>query len=400
MKRSEEIAVVGGGPAGLVAAVALARGGSKTVLFASKPVHPDRRTTALLGGSVQVLKSLGLWAELEAKAAPLVRLRLVDATQRLIRTPEVLFDANELGLDAFGQNVENELLRTSLYEAAARSANLRIVEAAVEQVQIEDNSVALRANGADERFALVVGADGRQSICRRAAGVRTQRREFSQVALAMNLRHTRPHNNVSTELHTESGPFTLVPLPGERSSLVWVVDAAESQALLALPDRDLSREIEDRAHSILGRMEIDGERGSFPLAVEVAERFADRRIAFVGEAAHVLPPIGAQGLNLGIRDAAMIAEIIADARRAGGDPGGPEVMEAYETRRRPDVRARTLAVELMNRSLLSDFLPVHAVRGLGLAIASQSGLVRRALMREGLGPRNESEPRLARGETL
>jgi 2-octaprenyl-6-methoxyphenol hydroxylase len=170
--------------------------------------------------------------------------------------------------------------------------------------------------------------------------------------------------------------------------------------LLALADGDLSREIEQRAHSILGRMEIEGKRGSFPLTIEVARRFADKRIALVGEAGHVLPPIGAQGLNLGIRDAAMIAEIVADVRRGGGDPGGNGVMDAYEARRRPDVRTRALAVELMNRSLLSDFLPVHAARGLGLAIASRSAFLRRALMREGLGPRDESAPRLARGEAL
>ncbi|HEY7460008.1 MAG TPA: UbiH/UbiF family hydroxylase [Xanthobacteraceae bacterium] len=400
MKQMEEIAVVGGGPSGLVAAIALAQAGLKTVLFAPRPSHPDRRTTALLDGSVRILKSLGVWAALESKSAPLARLRLVDATRRLIRAPEVLFDAAELGLDAFGHNVENELLRASLRDAVAGAKGLRIIEASVEAVDPKGSSVALRANGTDERVALVVAADGRGSLCRRAAGVHMERREFAQTALAINLRHTRPHQNVSTEFHTESGPFTLVPLPGERSSLVWVVETAEAEALLALADGDLSREIEQRAHSILGRMEIEGKRGSFPLTIEVARRFADKRIALVGEAGHVLPPIGAQGLNLGIRDAAMIAEIVADVRRGGGDPGGNGVMDAYEARRRPDVRTRALAVELMNRSLLSDFLPVHAARGLGLAIASRSAFLRRALMREGLGPRDESAPRLARGEAL
>jgi 2-octaprenyl-6-methoxyphenol hydroxylase len=400
MKYSAEIAVVGGGPSGLVAAIALAHAGVDTVLFAPQSARPDRRTTALLDGSVRILKSLGVWPALEPRAAPLSRLRLVDATGRLIRAPEVTFEASELGLDAFGQNIENELLRRSLGAAAGGTQMLRIVEAAVEAIKHDGHSVILRANTREERVALVVAADGRHSICRAAAGIRMERREFPQTALALNLRHSRPHENTSTEFHTETGPFTLVPLPGDRSSLVWVVEPSEATALLALNDGDLSREVERRAHSMLGRMEIEGERGSFPLAIEVARRLADRRIALVGEAGHLLPPIGAQGLNLGIRDAATIAEIAADVRRAGGDAGGDETMKAYETRRRPDVRARALAVELMNRSLLSDFLPIHAMRGFGLELAARIGFVRRALMREGLGPRDASAPRLARGEAI
>jgi 2-octaprenyl-6-methoxyphenol hydroxylase len=399
MKHTAEVSVVGGGPAGLVAAIALAQAGLATVLFAP-PAPPDRRTTALLDGSVRILKSLGLWAELEPGSAPLVGLRLVDATRRLIRAPEITFRASELGLDAFGRNVENELLRSSFRGAAGRTKGLRIVEAAVAAIQPSASSAILRACGTEERVALVVAADGRRSICREAAGLRMERREFAQTALAMNLRHTRPHENISTEFHTETGPFTLVPLPRDRSSLVWVVAPQEAEALLALSDAELSREVERRAHSILGRMEIDGPRASFPIAMEVANEFASRRIALVGEAAHVLPPIGAQGLNLGIRDAATIAEIVADVRRRNADAGGDDVMQGYETRRRPDVRARALAVELMNRSLLTGFLPIHAVRGLGLELASRFDFVRRALMREGLGPQDDAAPRLARGAAI
>jgi 2-octaprenyl-6-methoxyphenol hydroxylase len=260
--------------------------------------------------------------------------------------------------------------------------------------------VTIRAGAREERAQLVVAADGRRSICRAAAGIETTRREFPQTAVTMNLRHARPHQSISTEFHTESGPFTLVPLPGNRSSLVWVVTPGEAGALLALDDAELAREAERRAHSILGRMDLDGPRGQFPLAIEVAVRFADRRIALVGEAGHVLPPIGAQGLNLGIRDAATIAELVADARRVGSDIGSGAVLHDYEARRRPDVRRRALAVELMNRSLLTDFLPVHALRGLGLELASRFGFVRGAMMREGLGPRGDGAPRLARGEVL
>jgi 2-octaprenyl-6-methoxyphenol hydroxylase len=400
VQRTPEIAVVGGGPSGLVAAIAVASAGLETVLFAPEPAKADRRTTALLDGSVRVLKSLAIWPMLEVEAAPLERLRIVDATQRLIRAPEVTFSACELGLDAFGQNIENETLRRRLRAAADRTPRLRVVANAVDTVIPEDTSVLLRAGVSEARASLVIAADGRQSLCRRAAGIGTDGRQLRQTAIVVNLRHSRAHGNFSTEFHTESGPFTLVPLAGNRSSLVWVVTPAEADALLAINDDDLAEEIERRAHSILGRMQIEGERGSFPLAIELAQPLAAQRIALVGEAGHLLPPIGAQGLNLGIRDAATIAEIAADAGRVGRDPGDAEVMETYETRRRPDIRNRALAVDWMNRTLLTDFLPTQALRGLGLELASRFSFLRRALMREGLGPREENAPRLARGEAI
>jgi len=384
-ERTTEIAVVGGGPAGLVASLALAQAGVDTVLFAPPLAVPDRRTTALLGSSVDVLDALGVWTRLAEHAAPLDHLRLVDATQRLLRAPEVKFSALELGLAAFGYNVENARLRVALLAAARVAPNIRLREEAVLAVEPAEGAVALRLASGAEHVRLVVAADGRNSLCRRAAGIEVEVRELPQTALVLNLCHRRPHGNISTEFHTESGPFTLVPLPGNHSSLVCVVEPDEADALLALDDADLALEIERRAHSILGRMEIEGARAAFPLGFSIAAKFAARRIALVGEAGHVLPPIGAQGLNLGIRDAATIADLVADARRKHVDPGSDLVLEAYDRQRRGDVRSRALAVDWMNRSLLSDFLPLHLARGLGLHLASRIGVLRRFLMRQGMG---------------
>ena len=392
-----EVAVVGGGPAGLVAALALAAAG-ETLLLAPPP-PADRRTTALLGGSVEVLKALGVWPALAPEAAPLKHLRLVDATQRILRAPEVVFDCAELGLEAFGYNIENTHLRERLLAACRRAANLRILEAAVTALELDGDGPRLKHDRGEERVRLVAAADGRKSLCRAAAGIKTRTHALPQTAIALNLAHSRPHGDTSTEFHTESGPFTLVPLTGNRSSLVCVVEPEEAERLNALNDAALSREIERRAHSIHGKMEIDGARGIFPLTTETAECLAARRVALVGEAGHVLPPIGAQGLNLGIRDAAKLAKLVADARRAGRDPGDDELLEAYDARRRADVRSRALAVEIANWSLMSDFLPVHAARGLGLHLAARVGFFRRALMRQGLG-RSESAPPFVRSERL
>jgi 2-octaprenyl-6-methoxyphenol hydroxylase len=396
-----EAVVVGGGPAGLTAAIALATAGVETALVAkipAKSLQPDHRTTALLAGSVTALDTLGIWPRCRQDAAPLRVMRIVDDTARLLRAPEVCFAAGEIGLDAFGHNIENRYLVAALETRAGELAALARIDDEADAVEIGDDRVTIRCKrGGGVSARLAIGAEGRRSLCRSAAGIDIQARTYPQTALTFNLGHAREHRDTSTEFHTETGPFTLVPLPGRRSSLVFVVEPAEVAGLTALPDADLAAEIERRSHSILGKIAIEPGRGVFPLAIETATRFGVRRVVLIGEAAHVIPPIGAQGLNLGLRDAATIAELVVAAHRGGGDVG--EVTTRYEEMRRADVVSRTLAVDLLNRSLLSDFVPLQGARGLGLFLMDRIGPLRRAVMREGVTPL-ASRPRLMRGEAL
>jgi 2-octaprenyl-6-methoxyphenol hydroxylase len=395
-----ETIVVGGGPAGLTAAIALAEGGLATVLVGKRPGKPDNRTTALLAGSVTALEGLGVWELCAAQAAPLRVMRIVDDTGRLWRAPEVKFEAGEIELEAFGQNIENRHLVAALEARAHALPGLRIIEDEVRHVAPDDEAVVVTlAGGEILRAPLIIGADGRRSLCRDAAGIGVDARTYRQVALTVCLKHSRQHRDTSTEFHTSSGPFTLVPLPGNRSSLVWVLNPAQADALAALDDAELSKEIEHASHSILGKVEVEPGRGLFPLSVATARRFADRRIALVGEAAHVIPPIGAQGLNLGLRDAATIGELAVAAHRAHHDIGGGDVLAHYDRMRRADVGTRTIAIDLFNRTLLTDFLPVQGLRGIGLYMLDQIGPLRRAVMREGVAPR-AAQPRLMRGEAL
>jgi len=400
-QRQFSVAVVGAGPAGLTAAVALAGTGVATALIAGRPRHaPDNRTTMLLAGSVTALDTLGVWTNCRSQAEPLSLMRIIDDTARLLRAPEISFEASEIGLAAFGHNIENRYLTASLMARARDLPALSVIEDDVAEVVIEDAAVTLRLTGDGSLAArLVIGADGRRSLCRAAAGIDTEGWRYPQTALTFNFVHSRPHHGISTEFHTEAGPFTLVPLPGRRSSLVFVVDPADADRIAALPDADLSAEIERRSHSILGKIEVEPGRGVFPLAVETARSFGGRRVALVGEAAHVLPPIGAQGLNLGLRDAATVAELVVAAHRASGDVGADALTARYEHMRRADVTSRTLAVDLLNRSLLSDFLLLQGARGLSFALLHRIGPLRRAAMREGVTPA-ASQPQLMRGEVL
>ncbi|MHC2388323.1 2-octaprenyl-6-methoxyphenol hydroxylase [Bradyrhizobium liaoningense] len=382
-----DTAVIGGGPAGLAAAIALAQAGARTALVARRVPYADNRTTALLGASIDLLEGLDVWPRCKDKAAALEVMRLVDDTGRLFRAPEVRFSCHEIGLDAFGYNIDNRSLMLALEERAAELPNLVRFDDEAQSVVIEADDVAVRtASGQFLSARLVVGADGRHSLCREAAGIEVTRRELNQTALTFNVGHARPHRNVSTEFHTPHGPCVFVPLPGDRSSIVWVSAAAEAERLRSLSDEELSGAIEKQSHSILGRMTVEPGRNLFPLAIERPKSFGRDRIALVGEAAHVVPPIGAQGLNLGLRDAADIARLANDAIASGQDPGADEILRRYDRARRPDILSRTFAIDIANRSLLNDFLPLQPVRAVGMHLLGAIGPLRRFAMREGLTP--------------
>jgi 2-octaprenyl-6-methoxyphenol hydroxylase len=396
--QSPAVIVVGAGPAGLTAAITIAAAGVPTVLAGQSP--GDNRTTALLAGSVIALETLDVWQRCASYAAPLRTMRIVDDTGRLLRAPEVKFDAAEIGLDAFGQNIENLHLLTALAERARSLKDLTWIGDRVVSVETGPQGATVAfAAGQTITTALVIGADGRTSLCRSAAGIPVETRRYPQSALTVCLSHGRPHHDASTEFHTGSGPFTLVPLPGQRSSLVWVMDPDRAEAISAQNDDELAADIERQSHAILGKITLAPGRGLFPLSMTRAQRFAANRIALIGEAAHVMPPIGAQGLNLGLRDAASIGELVVDAWRNRHDLGADRLLADYDRQRRADVGSRALAIDFLNRSLLSDFLPVQGARRLGLYLIDRIGPLRRALMREGIAPA-ASQPRLMRGQAI
>lgn len=386
MQIETDIIVAGTGPAGLVTALSLAQAGFSIVLV-GPPVSSstglgDRRTTALMMPSLNFLDKLGLLDAIRPQAAPLKAMCITDATARLLRSPTVTFRAAEIGEDMFGMNIPNTHLNMVLDEAVKKTQAIRVLPSLVARwTPGPDKITAELESGEIITAQLAAAADGRRSPAREAAGIRVRFWEAGQSALVTNFTHTRPHNDTSTEFHTPDGPFTQVPLPGLRSSLVWVTRRHRAGELAALSETDLSRLVEQWMQSMLGRVEIEPGRQVFPLASALPQRFADKRVALVGEAAHIFPPIGAQGLNLGIRDAEDLTRV---ALRYSSDPGVKAALSAYDRARRPDILARSSAVDLLNRSLLSDFLPAQAIRAAGLSLLRITPPLRAFFMREGL----------------
>lgn len=379
-----DILVAGTGPAGLITALALAGSGFSVLLAGPQPRADDRRTTALMMPALRFLESLGIGDRIASDSAPLEAMRIVDGTARLIRSPTVTFRASEIGEAHFGLNVPNAHLNATLQAAIEAVPEIFWHRTLVDSWQPEPHLVrVVLADGTRVAARLAAAADGRDSPARQAAGIRAHERRFGQSALVLSFAHTRPHAGVSTEFHTETGPFTQVPLRGLQSSLVWVVRPHEAEELAGLADAELSRRIEDRMQSMLGRVTVEPGRQVYPLTSALPAHFARNRIALVGEAAHLFPPIGAQGLNLGIRDARDLVRTAAEHR---SDPGSDASLAAYDRRRRPDILARAGAVDLLNRSLLSDLLPAQLARSAGLSALRTLSPLRSFFMREGMQP--------------
>ncbi|MCB1378017.1 MAG: FAD-dependent monooxygenase [Alphaproteobacteria bacterium] len=375
--------VVGGGPAGLTAACLVAQEGLRTALVSAESDVRDPRTVALMRPSIRLLEHLGLWpGDLQEQTTALRRLRLVDDTGSRIVAPTITFDPAEIGEDVFGWNFPLSILLPALRQRAWAAGVQFIASDVVAATTTSESVVVTTAAGDLLEAPVVLASDGRNSPLRDAAGIKTNTWSYDQVAIATSFAHSGPHDGISTEYHKPAGPFTTVPLPGNQSSLVWMERPARAAAIMVLSDDALAREIQLQSHGDLGLVSAIGPRRAFPMQGLIAREFARHRIILIGESAHVVPPIGAQGLNMSLRDAAQAAELVSGAE----DPGSPDILRRYDLLRRRDIQPRQQAIDLMNRSLLSGHLALEGGRALSLSLIASFSPLRRFIVARGLSP--------------
>ena len=357
--------VVGGGLAGLAAAIAVAQAGLR-IIHLAPAAPPDRRTSALMMPSVDYLVSSGLIDTPASHGHPLTAIRIIDATPRLIRAPETLFEAREVGLEAFGWNFANIRLAEAFHAAGEKLPNLTTRGALLSGLErIEDGFILKLDDGATLRTPLVIGADGKKSMVRDAGGFTAREHPFSQAALACDLELGRPLDGTSVEFHYPEGPFTLVPAGGTRANLVWIDDLSVLKAAQARDADQLAALFGEKSQRLFGATKLATPTFVFPLSTITLDRAGGDGIVLVGEAAHAFPPIGAQGLNLGLRDVADLAATLADIDTA--EPGWADaVSRDYAKRRAADLARTGGMVDALFRSLLADMLPAQALRAGGL----------------------------------
>lgn len=390
-----DVVIAGGGPAGLIAAAAFGAAGHRVLCLDPAPpvtaeASPgaDLRSTAFLTPSLQVLRASGLWDRLAPHAMPLQTMRIVDAGGAAPRPRlNCAFEASEISDEPFGWNVMNWLIRR---EALGLIGDMPQVTfrpgiAATGYAARGDGAVVTLSDGSRVAARLVVAADGRNSTLRQAAGIGVRTWRYGQKALAFAVTHEVPHNNVSTEVHRSGGPFTLVPLPDREgrpcSAVVWLESGPEVLRLAALTREDLAALATERSAEVLGRLTLATGVTVWPIIAQIADRYTAPRLALIAEAAHVVPPIGAQGLNMSLAD---LTDLLA---RAGDDPGDPAMLAAYDRRRRPEAMIRLRGIDLLNRASMARARPLRDARAAGLGLLHGLAPVRRLAMRAGLGMR-------------
>ncbi len=378
--------IVGGGLAGLAAAIAVAKAGLSAIHL-SPPGPLDRRTSALMMPSVDYLQSSGLIGAPEMFGQKLSQIRIIDATSRLLRAPETVFDAGEAGLDAFGWNFANTRLTEAFQASIAALPNLRTVQQPLVQFVLAPEGPQLTlADGSTLDAPLVIGADGKKSLVRSAAGFRARENSFTQAALVCDLELGRALDGASVEFHYPNGPFTLVPAGGKRANLVWIDEREVLQRAQGLDKDALTALLLEKSQRLFGAITLATPTHIFPLSTITVDQAGANGVVLVGEAAHAFPPIGAQGLNLGLRDVADLSAALSGIDRS--QPDWAIRLSADYARRRADDLSRTGGVvDTLFRSLLTEMLPAQALRAGGLWALKLMPALRKQAFAIGMGAR-------------
>lgn len=398
-----EVLIVGGGPVGGLTACALAQAGLDVVVVESaapadlaKP-GTDGRSIAIALSAKRVFAGAGVWELMAEDAGPILEIRVTDGASPLF----LHYDHDSVGDEPFGWIVENTIIRRAIHQRLAQLPTARVLAPArlTELTRDKDGIVATLEDGRTIAAALVVGADGRGSTVRRLAGIGVQRFGYGQSGIVTTVAHEKPHRGIAHERFLPSGPFAILPMTGDRSSIVWTERLHLADAVVNQDDESFLAELNTRFGDFLGKVSLAGPRFHYPLTLQLADRAIDQRLVLIGDAAHGMHPVAGQGMNMGIRDVAALAEVVVDARRLGLDVGGADVLERYQRWRRFDNMLMLGLTDALVRLFSNDVAPLKLARDLGLAAVQKMPGLKRFFMKHAMGVVGDL-PRMMRGEAL
>lgn len=390
---SHDVIISGGGIPGLTLALLLANANFEVVLIDPAPLShfklkpAEGRTSALMQSSIAVLKESNIWDIASPHGEPLKILRIIDDSlndrNRMIETD---FCASDIGLDYFGINFPNNVLRTLLAHKVTKQRNIKLYDGCtLDSFEQGPSSVqATLSSGPIIKASLLVAADGRESLIRKICGIKAHIHAYGQTAITCLIDHSKSHGNISTEFHRSGGPFTLVPMPDKSSSVVWVEKDADAARLMHLSKADFEKTLQEKTREKLGRISLTTAPQSCPLIGLRSAALTAPRVALMAESAHVLSPLGAQGLNLSLRDVKELATKILEARQLGLDIGSKAVLQSYENARRSDIMIRYAGTDGLTRFVSHNIIPLHNVRRAGLGMISMIEPLRQIAMKQGM----------------
>ncbi|WP_068430072.1 UbiH/UbiF/VisC/COQ6 family ubiquinone biosynthesis hydroxylase [Magnetospirillum sp. XM-1] len=398
-----DVLINGGGPVGALLACALGKAGIRVAVVEAAPpailARPgtDARAIAIAYTARKVIAAAGAWDGMKDEAGEILEIRVTDDGSPLY----LHYDHQDIGDDPLGWIVPNPAIRRELLGALARAPSVHLL-APARLKRLERLAHRVEAELEDGRVihaALAVAADGRGSVLRNQAGIKVRRRDYHESGIVCIMAHERPHHGIAHERFLPAGPFAILPLAGNRSGIVWTEANDVAAAICGQDDGAFRAELAAKVGGFLGEVTVEGARFHHPLTLQFAERMIDHRLALIGDAAHGMHPIAGQGMNMGIRDVAALAEVIADAMRLGLDPGGPDGLERYQRWRRFDTMLMLGLTDGLDRLFSNDIEPLKHLRRLGLAGVHQLGHTKRFFMRHAMGLVGDL-PRLMKGEAL
>lgn len=402
-KLSFDVAIIGGGMVGLTAAIGLARHGFDVAVVDKSPkgdltaVEYDGRSSALAYATCRMLDALGIWKHMEPFAQPINEIRVSDGPSLM----HLHFDHKALGDGPLGHMVENRHTRLALYQRVEELDNIHMfLEESVSSIdRTPDNTTIQLASGIEISAQLLLGADGRGSMVRKAAGIPVSTFEYQQHGIVCSIEHEIGHQGIAHERFLPSGPFAILPLKGNRSSLVWTEKSHLVDTIMQLSDRAFEAEVQRRVGDFLGNATPVGGRWAYPLSLQYADNYTDTRLVIVGDAAHGIHPIAGQGLNLGLRDVAALVQVITDAHTVGLDIGSDQTLDAYSRWRHADNAALISVTDILNRLFSNDVSVIRMARDAGLAVVEQIPPLKNFFMSHARGTIGEL-PKLLQGELV